>query len=400
MRRSRYISRARHHADADTLAKLARRMSESGSRIEDQLWERRLVELLNDRLARGFEEVIDAALDELSASNPRAYDDLADLAESCAESSTMEIDGKAHDGLLIALPVLAWSRYKLPTLALSAPMIDSIAVHIGAHLAARGARIAVADTLYSIDQLPESFGEVRDTAEALFGAAAGAAGRDGRLKIDQKALREPVAMLADSRYVLAALVVPQGAPLYHWQETGVDPDAKTAAIEAFTEQLTGVLTPVMTGCRFRVLAPNAFHAALRLGDRELREFSLEAAVSFLKLTYDLAPAALQATVAAYEEKRDQPTTEMRIGISRTADDDVVVEGVVWPLLGDDEERSLEEIETALKRLGITHIVAHSHRFPLEYCDDCGAPVFPNPSGHSVHTEPPEDGAEQPVSPLH
>ena len=396
MRRSRYISRARHHADAETLAKLARRMAESGSRLEDQLWERRLVELINDRLARGFEEAIEAALDELSTSNPRAYDDLADLAESCAESSTIEIDGRAHEGLLLALPILAWSRYKLPTLALSSSMVDNIAVQIGAHLAARGARCAIADTLYSIDQLPESFGEVRDVAEALFGSAA----QDGRLKIDPKSLREPVAMLADSRYLLAAIVVPQGAPLYHWQQTGVDPDAKTAAVEAFQEQLANILTPVMTGCRFRVLAPNAFHAALRLGDRELREFSLEAAIAFLKLSYDLLPSSLQATMAVYEEKRDQPTTEIRIGISRASDDDVVIEGVVWPLLGDDEERTIEDIEAVIKRLGINRIVAHTHRFPLEYCDDCGAPVFPNPSGHSVHTEPPDEGAEQPASPLH
>jgi len=396
MRRSRYISRARHHADAETLAKLARRMAESGSRLEDQLWERRLVELINDRLARGFEEAIDAALDELSGSNPRAYDDLADLAESCAESSTIEIDGRAHDGLLLALPILAWSRYKLPTLALSSAMVDNVAVQIAAHLAARGARCAVADMLYSIDQLPESFGEVRDVAEALFGSAA----QDGRLKIDPKSLREPIAMLADSRYLLAAIVVPQGAPVYHWQQTGVDPDAKAAAVEAFREQLTNILTPIMTGCRFRVLAPNAFHAALRLGDRELREFSLEAAISFLKLSYELSPSSLQATMAVYEEKRNQPTTEIRIGVSRIADDDVVIEGVVWPLLGDDEERTLEEIEAAIKRLGINRIVAHAHRFPLEYCDDCGAPVFPNPSGHSVHTEPPEDGTEQPASPLH
>lgn len=396
MRRSRYISRARHHADAETLAKLARRMGESGSRLEDQLWERRLVELINDRLARGFEEAIDAALDELSGSNPRAYDDLADLAESCAESSTIEIDGRAHDGLLLALPILAWSRYKLPTLALAAATVDNIAVQITAHLAARGARCAVADMLYSIDQLPESFGEVRDVAEALFGSAA----QDGRLKIDAKSLREPIAMLADSRYLLAAIVVPQGAPLYHWQQTGVDPDAKAAAVEAFREQLANILTPLMTGCRFRVLAPNAFHAALRLGDRELREFSLEAAISFLKLSYEFSPSSLQATMAIYEEKRNQPTTEIRIGISRLADDDVVIEGVVWPLLGDDEDRTLEEIEAAIKRLGINRIVAHTHRFPLEYCDDCGAPVFPNPSGHSVHTEPPEDGAEQPASPLH
>src|SRR5262249_11193058 len=117
MRRNRFISRARHNADAETLAKLARRLSESGSRIEDQLWERRLVELLYDRLARGFDSDIEAALDDLSRSNARAYDDLADLAESCSESATIEIDGKAHDALLIAVPLLAWSRYKLPATA-------------------------------------------------------------------------------------------------------------------------------------------------------------------------------------------------------------------------------------------------------------------------------------------
>ncbi|HEX7156974.1 MAG TPA: DUF2863 family protein, partial [Burkholderiaceae bacterium] len=288
MRRSRYISRARHHADADTLAKLARRLSESGSRIEDRLWERRLVELLNDRLARGFEDAIEAALDELSGSQPRAYDDLADLAESCAESAAIEIDGKPHEGLLIALPLLAWSRYKLPATRLSATVVDNIAVQIGAHLAARGARCALADYLYSIDQLPESFGEVRDTAEQLFGAAA----QDGRLKVDPKALREPVAMLADARYLLAAIIAPEGGPLFHWQQTGVDPDSKLGALEAFREQLTNVLTPVMTGCRFRVLPPNAFHAALRQADRDLREFSLEAAVSYLKMTYEIEPTSL------------------------------------------------------------------------------------------------------------
>src|SRR5258708_9226680 len=90
MRRNRFISRARHQADADTLAKLARRLSESGSRIEDRLWERRLVELVNDRLARGFGDAIEAALDELATEHPRAYDDLADLAEACAERAAVE----------------------------------------------------------------------------------------------------------------------------------------------------------------------------------------------------------------------------------------------------------------------------------------------------------------------
>jgi hypothetical protein len=109
MRRNRLISRARTSASANTLAKLARRLSESGSRIEDRLWERRLIEAVNDRLARGFADDIEAALEDLSRTQARAYDDLADLAESCAESATVEIDGKPHDALLLAVPLLAWA---------------------------------------------------------------------------------------------------------------------------------------------------------------------------------------------------------------------------------------------------------------------------------------------------
>ena len=83
-------------------------------------------------------------------------------------------------------------------------------------------------------------------------------------------------MLADTRYVVAAIATPAGSPLFHWQELGVDPDAKIAALSAFREQAAAVLQPVLTGCRFRVLSPTAFHSALRFADRELRQFSLEA----------------------------------------------------------------------------------------------------------------------------
>ncbi len=393
MRRNRLISRARSSASADTLAKLARRLSESGSRIEDRLWERRLVEAINDRLARGFADDIETALEEQSRTQARAYDDLADLAESCAESATVNVDGKPHDALLLNIPLLAWSRYRLPATTLAPALVDTIGAQIAGHLAARSTRIAVADYLYSIDQLPESFGEVYDMAQRLIGTAA--AGK--RMKIDGKALREPVMMLADTRYVLAAIIAPQGAPLYHWQETGVDPDAKIAAMTAFREQVGGALAPLMTGCRYRVLAANAFHAALRQADRELREFSLEAAVSYLKLAYEMGPTTLQATIAPFEDKA---VDEIRVGIGTVGNDDGVIEGIVWPLLGDEEERAQEEIDAALRRLGVSKITAHAHRFPLEYCDDCGAPMFPNPAGHSVHAEPPEDATEQPAAPLH
>lgn len=396
MRRTRVSSRSRQSVDAQTLGKLARRLSESGSRLEEQLWQRRLIELINDRLGRRNDDAVEAALDDLARSSQPAYDALADLAESCAESTVVDIDGQPHDALLLVLPLLAWSRYRLPTTTLSSTVCESLRAHISGHLLARDARLALADYLFSIDQLPEAFADVRRQIEQLGDAVV-----EGiTLHIDSKKLREPVAMLADTRYVLIGITAPQGAPLYHWQESGVDPDSKIGALTAFSEQVAGALQPVMTGCRFRVLAPNAFHASLRYADRELREFSLEAAVSYLKLAYDFSPNALTAAYGVFEDPSGSSGGEVRIGLAKASQDDDVIEGVVWPLLGDDDEQTMEEVDKALKTLGLNRAVAHAHRFPLEFCDDCGAPMFPNAAGHVVHAEPPEEAEDRPAAPLH
>jgi hypothetical protein len=34
------------------------------------------------------------------------------------------------------------------------------------------------------------------------------------------------------------------------------------------------------------------------------------------------------------------------------------------------------------------------RFPLEYCEDCGAPMYPNPEGELMHAELPDDAEVQ------
>jgi hypothetical protein len=375
---------------------MARRLSESGSRIEDQLWQRRLIELVNERLARRSDDAIEGALDELAGSNQRAYDDLADIAESCAESTVVEIDGRPHDVLLLALPLLVWSRYRLPATTLAAGIVENLTSQLAGHLLARDTRVAIADFLFSIDQVPEAFSEVRRLVEQLGDAAV----ENIALHIDPKKLREPIAMLADTRYVLAAVAAPAGAPLFHWQELGVDPDAKLSALAAFREQVANVLQPALTGCRFRLLSPNAFHASLRFADRELREFSLEAAVSYLKLAYDFGPSELAASYGMFADPNGHSGAEVRVGLSKASDEDEVVEGVVWPLLGDEEEQTMEDVDKALRAVGITKSIAHAHRFPLEFCDDCGAPLFPTAAGHVVHAEPPEEAEDRPATPLH
>ena len=49
---------------------------------------------------------------------------------------------------------------------------------------------------------------------------------------------------------------------------------------------------------------------------------------------------------------------------------------------------------------VCSICGHENRDRAKFCDDCGAPMFPNAAGHSVHTESPDEGEEQPFMPLH
>ena len=65
--------------------------------------------------------------------------------------------------------------------------------------------------------------------------------------------------------------------------------------------------------------------------------------------------------------------------------------MVWPLLGaeDDNADIPGEIEAVLQECGVKDILFHEHRFPMEFCDDCGAPMFPNGEGELVHAEMPK-----------
>ncbi len=67
-------------------------------------------------------------------------------------------------------------------------------------------------------------------------------------------------------------------------------------------------------------------------------------------------------------------------------------GVTWPLLGTEDENVdlAAGIEALLKETGLGEVRMLDTRMPLEYCDDCGAPLFPNPESESVHAELPEE----------
>lgn len=393
MKRSRFSRRTKQTPDTEELIRLATQLSLSGSRLEDVFWERRLATTI-DRLLRGQDEAaLNAALDHLYGAGGRAYDELADMVENCAESyhHAMAGAGGGQDVLLFAAPVLAWSRYAIPSGPIAPEVLNNLRVQLQAHVFAAGVRFGLADYFFSPDQLPQSYCETAALAEKL--AKAGLHGRD--IKLDASQMAETMNFLSDTRYLIGVVCTPAGAPLFRWQE---DDGSRSEALKQWRAQGGEVLRALLPACATEPLLPQSFHAAIREADRASRPYSLRSAVAFLQTTLNVPAANLRAVVAPYYDRQIE---EYRIGFT-LGEASEVVHGVVWPLLENEDETAElpAQIEAVLREAGIREVLVLDHRFPLEYCDDCGAPLYPNPEGEPVHAELPEQEEEAMPRHLH
>jgi len=384
--------------DADKLVGLSLALFASGSRTEDRFWEAKLDALLAKIVRNANQTTLDAALDHLQQNHPDAYGALADMAETHSESFVVEHEGVAYEALLIAAPILAWTRYMIPSGPLKADAADALRAHLQAHVLAANTRVAMAPFLYSIDQLPRHHVETWRIAQQL--AQAAMAG--GSLKLNFGELPETSPILADPRFLLAVVAAPVGEPTFRWQEeehgTRIE---RGQCLEQWATQGGANLSLVLPGCEFECLLPDAYYSACRDADERVRPHTVRTAVRYLFDTIGAAPQDLRAVVAGFGERR---IDEYRVGFTRRGSNEVIY-GVVWPLYGrengeagiDEEPQEsappdapLEEIVARLKETGVTDVRRHAGRFEPEYCDDCGVPLYADPLGEIVHAEMPED----------
>jgi hypothetical protein len=390
MKQRRHYSSNRLSRDAERLVWLAKGLTDSSSRTEDGWWEAELALQIKKMLGNNQEDALNQALDRLLETHARAYDELADLIEAGVESSALDEPDGARQTLLLALPVLAWSRYSIPARTLPPSLLGALRVQLKAHVLADGCRLALADFLFSPDQMPRGFVETRRFAAQLEIAA----DADQDLAIPASKLSETGHYISDLRYVLASVSVPLGRPMLRWQE--IDGSRETAHNQ-WQNQAAPSLQAMLPGCHIQLLVPDAFFSALRRADQEARGYALAATVSYLQAVLDLPASQLRAVAAPYYEQR---LVEWRVSFGRQ-NDEQILHGVVWPLLGTEDEGAdvAGEIEAILKQAGVGQIVIlDQQRLAPEYCDDCGAPLFPNVDGESVHTESPE--LESDIPPVH
>jgi hypothetical protein len=385
--------------DADKLVGLSLALFASGSRIEDRFWEAKLDALIEKVIRNGNQTTLDAALDHLQQNHADAYGALADMAETHSESFRVQHDGVDYDVLLIAAPILAWTRYVIPAGPLKGDVADALRAHLQAHVLAGGTRVALAPYLYSIDQLPRHHVETFRLAQQLGHAALGG----GAAKLNLGELPETSPILADPRFILAAVAAPAGSALFRWQEEENGARIERGqCLEQWSAQGGANLSTVLPGCEFECLLPDAYYSACRDADEQIRPHTVRTAVRYLSDTIDAKPQDLRAVVAGFGERR---VDEYRIAFTRRGSNDVIY-GVVWPLYGrengelgtdddvaEDDDLSggmLDEVIGLLKEIGITDIRRHAARFEPEYCDDCGVPLYADPLGEIVHAEMPED----------
>ncbi|MCF8199080.1 MAG: DUF2863 family protein [Sulfuritalea sp.] len=390
MKRNRSPRRSRQTPDSELLARLATRLSQSSNRIEDAFWEARLAAHIDHLLADENEEALITVLDQLYNGGSRAYDELADMIESCAETRRATSDSEL-DVVMIAVPVLAWSRFQIHSGPIPGAQLDAVRVHLQAHVLATEAKLGLCDVLFSPDQLPQNYVDTATLKDKL--AKSAVHGRN--LKIDPTQLQETMSFLSDTRYLVGAVAAPRGAALFRWQEDETDP---AEVFRQWTQQGGEALRPLLPACAVEFQPVMAYHAAVRDADRASRPWSLRAAVAFLQTVLNRPAGELRAVVASFH---DRQLEEYRVGFTQHGDSDVI-HGVVWPLLDNEDENheASAQIEAALREAGVSNVLQLDQRFPLEFCDDCGAPLYPNPEGEPVHAELPEDQVETTPRHLH
>lgn len=389
MKRTRPSRREGLTDEAERLVWLANGLAESGNRAEDRFWEQHLTVIVDELLDEGNEASINEALDHLFNGSTTAYDELADFVESRAECASRQ--STDEDVILIAAPLLAWSRYRIPATKIPPAVLANLRVHLQAHVLAANVKLSLADFLFSPDHLPVGYCNTARFASAIGEAARG----DRDMDIETAELPETAHFLSDTRYLLFAVAVPRGAPMFRWQEPGGDRDN---ALTQWRTQGGSCLMPLLPGCAMEVVLPDAYFAASRRADRASRAYSVRASVAFLGTTLAVPASNLRAVVAPFYDRKLE---EYRVGLT-LRDNDTVVHGIVWPILGVEDENGdvPAQIEASLRECGVTDIMMLDHRFPLEFCDDCGSPLYPSPEGEAVHAELPEEDAAQIPRHLH
>lgn len=387
--------------DSLRIANLALAVAHAGSRIEDSDWQNTLDALVAKNLELNHQTVLDAAAEHVFTNQPEAYEVLIESIESIASSGRIQHDDTSYDMVLVAAPILAWSRFEIASGNVPPALLKSLTTSWRESLLSKGAQLCILPSLYSIDQLPRDHCEVNNLLH-----------NTAKLFLDNKSIPTPkdlpktVPFLADSRYLLSVVLAPSESTLFQWQLTPSPFDiakAKEAALLLWKQRAHAEVANLLPGCGFEFLLPESYYSACREADILVRPISIRSAVFYLTQTLNVEASDLGAIIGRFgPETHPGQVDELRVGFTLKSAPEIIY-GVIWPLYQQEDELNAligpslstiderqGEIPTLLTESGLTNIQILEDIFGMEFCDDCQAPLYADADGELVHTEMPED----------
>src|SRR4051812_33209629 len=136
MRRLSKSSSRRLTADSQRLIAYGEAMLQASSRLEERAWEGLLDGVLHKLLKGNGQDSIDAALEQSYKNRPPVYDVLMETIEANSETIAFEHEGTEWHGLLLAAPILAWTRFSIASGAIHGDMLQTLSAHLYAHVLA------------------------------------------------------------------------------------------------------------------------------------------------------------------------------------------------------------------------------------------------------------------------
>lgn len=375
----------RFFASSDTqaeLVRLAHLSEESTSDIEDRAVDAAIESICRKALDQFDESDIEAALAQLKDEDGPAYDDLLAHAEDCAQS----IIGQDKLHLLVLIPVFAWSRFKLPFGKLPKETLVKIAELYKSLYMEDDASIVIGDSLICAEHIPERLKSVRELLNAMTTRQKSPV---SVFSIAKLLNHDPAPDFADTRYLVVALTAAKADAMFKQLSRGDIERARTHM--DFSLRCHDILETDMRGCVFAVQPPSGFFSAWRQAENAMRVYALKALVGFVGCM-GFGPSELIATTAVFTRptpSANEPNAEIRIGISTRISPDQVVAGITWPCNPEEADPNQNFAGEVLASLQVSRIAALDQVFTMEWCEDCGAPLYANPEGYVTHIEVPE-----------
>ena len=270
----------------------------SGSRTEDQYWQAHIETLATALMDRGNDTALEAALDQTHQMNSPAHEILAASCEAAAESCIINLDGEAgvQQAQLISIPMIAWSKYRIPAGPIDEKMMKPIRAHLHGHILGRDVKLCLINFLYSIDQLPRGFADTRKLTKKLADAAV----NEETPKVDFAKLGDTAELPADVRFLIGVAVTTRGTPTFQWQELDTH-ISRTECLTRWIEQCRPSLAKLVPGCAFESGLPDAFFHNCRESDLRVRPYMLSSAVAIVETALKTTPGQLSAVVAGVGE---------------------------------------------------------------------------------------------------